>query len=206
LLTARPPEAIKPLLRRRWFLALCGLLIISAVVMGSLLISPVPAPKVSNYIQLTHDGLPKALVGTDGSRLYLGFARTINYNASIGILQMSASGGEPVRIPTGSRAILPLSVSSDGAALLVKDNQGTEYTGEIWRLPILGGSPIRLGGVAGQDATWSPDGKCCLLRRKRHVCGQERWDGIPKAGFGARPGLLCGMVASGNQTEVYRNR
>ena len=87
-----------------------------------------PAPKVSNYVQLTHDGLPKALVGTDGSRLYLGFARTINYNASIGILQMSASGGEPVRIPTGSRAILPLTVSNDGAELLVKDNQGTEYT------------------------------------------------------------------------------
>jgi serine/threonine protein kinase/Tol biopolymer transport system component len=158
-LTAGPPEAVKPLLRRRWFLALCGLLTIAAAFLVILFVSPLPAPKVSNYIQLTHDGQPKALVGTDGSRLYLGFARTINYNASIGILQMSASGGEPVRIPTGSRAILPLSVSSDGAALLVKDNQGTEYTGEIWRLPILGGSPIRLGGVAGQDAAWSPDGR-----------------------------------------------
>ena len=159
VLAAGPPEAAKPLLQRRWFLALSGLLIIAAALLAFLLMSPLPAPKVSNYVQLTHDGLPKALVGTDGSRLYLGFARTINYNASIGILQMSASGGEPVRIATGSRAILPLSVSNDGAELLVKDNQGTEYTGEIWRLPILGGSPLRLGGVAGQDAAWSPDGR-----------------------------------------------
>ncbi len=158
-LAAEPPKAVKPLRRRRWFQALSGLLILTAALLAFLLISPPPTPKVSNYVQLTHDGLPKALVGTDGSRLYLGFARTINYNASIGILQMSVSGGEPVRIPTGSRAILPLSVSNDGAELLVKDNQGTEYTGEIWRLPILGGSPLRLGGVTGQDAAWSPDGR-----------------------------------------------
>ena len=28
-------------------------------------------PKVSNYVQLTYDGQPKYLVGTDGPRLYL---------------------------------------------------------------------------------------------------------------------------------------
>ena len=59
-------------------------------------------PKATNYIQLTHDGLPKALVGTDGSRLYLGFARTINYSATAGILQMSASAANR----SGSRRLL----------------------------------------------------------------------------------------------------
>jgi Tol biopolymer transport system component len=118
----------------------------------------VPVPQVSNYVQLSHDGEPKALVGTDGSRLYLGFARTITYNATNGIMQMSASGGEPVRIPAASKAILPLNVSRDGAELLVKDNQGTDYTGQLWTLPILGGSPRRLAGLVGQDAAWSPDG------------------------------------------------
>ena len=72
------------------------------------LTAPRPVPKATNYVQLTHDGLPKALVGTDGSRLYLGFARTITYSATTGIMQMSASGGEPVRIPAASTAILPL--------------------------------------------------------------------------------------------------
>jgi len=137
-------------------------LIVVGVLLVSFLIRPVAVPKVSNYVQLSHDGQPKALVGTDGSRLYLGFARTITYNATIGIMQMSASGGEPVRIPAASRTILPLNVSPDGAELLVKDNQGTDYSGQLWRLPILGGSPHRLGSLVGQDAAWSPDDKMVI--------------------------------------------
>ena len=153
---AKPRE---PALQRQWLLPLAGLLAAAAFLVTALLTRPLPLPKVSNYVQLTHDGQPKALVGTDGSRLYLGFARTITYNATTGIMQMAASGGEPVRIPTASGAILPLSVSPDGTELLVKDNQGTDYTGQLWRLPILGGSPHRLGALVGQDAAWSPDGK-----------------------------------------------
>ena len=143
---------------RRWLWTLSGLAIGCAALLAVLMTRRLPVPKVSNYLQLTHDGRPKALVGTDGSRLYLGFARTITYNATIGIMEMSASGGEPVQIPAASRAILPLSVSRDGAELLVKDNQGTDYTGQLWRLPILGGTPSRLDSLVGQDAAWSPDG------------------------------------------------
>jgi eukaryotic-like serine/threonine-protein kinase len=148
----------KPLLQRPQILVLSGLLIVTAVLLAYLLTRPGPVPKVANYVQLTHDGQPKLLVGTDGSRLYLGFRMTIDYNVSSGIMQMSASGGEPVRIPAASRAILPLNISPDGSELLVKDNQGTEYRGSLWRLPILGGSPSRLGSLVGQDAAWSPDG------------------------------------------------
>jgi serine/threonine protein kinase/Tol biopolymer transport system component len=146
-------------LRLRWLLTLSAPLIVAAVLLAFFLTAPLPVPKATNYVQLSHDGLPKALVGTDGSRLYLGFARTINYSATNGIMQMSASGGEPVRITAASTAFLPLNVSRDGAEILVKDNQGTDYRGELWRLPILGGSPRRLGGIVGQDAAWSPDGK-----------------------------------------------
>jgi eukaryotic-like serine/threonine-protein kinase len=156
--TTGQSKPVKPPLQRRWLLALSGVLIVAAVLLAFLLMRPVPVPKVSNYVQLTHDGEPKGLVGTDGSRLYLGFARPTAYNATLGIMQMSTSGGEPVRIPAASRAILPLNVAQDGAELLVKDNQGTGYRGELWSLPILGGSPRRLGTVVGQDAAWSPDG------------------------------------------------
>jgi eukaryotic-like serine/threonine-protein kinase len=143
---------------RRWLQTFSGLLIVAALALAFFLTAPLPVPKATNYVQLTHDGLPKALVGTDGSRLYLGFARTITYSDSNGIMQMSVSGGDPVPIPAASTAILPLNVSPDGAEILVKDNQGTDYRGELWKLPILGGSPRRLGGLVGQDAAWSPDG------------------------------------------------
>ena len=144
--------------QRRWLLSFSALLIVAAVLLAYDWVRPLPVPKVSDYVQLTHDGQPKALVGTDGSRLYLGFARTLTFNASSSITQMSISGGDPVRIPAASNAILPLNISQNGAELLVKDNRGTDFMGQLWRLPILGGSPQRLGALVGQDAAWSPDG------------------------------------------------
>ena len=152
------PKPAAPVLFPRWLIPVAGLLM-TAMLLAFLLARPLPVAEVSNYVQLTHDGQPKALVGTDGSRLYLGFARPTAYNASVGITQMSALGGEPVPIQTGSRAILPLNVSQNGDELLVKDNQGTGYRGELWSLPVLGGSLRRLGSTAGQDAAWSPDGR-----------------------------------------------
>jgi eukaryotic-like serine/threonine-protein kinase len=144
--------------QRRWLLPFSVLLIVAAGLLAYYWVRPLPVPKVSNYVQLTYDGQPKALVGTDGSRLYLGFARTLTFNATSSITQMSISGGEPVRIPAASNAILPLNISQDGAELLVKDNRGTDFMGQLWRLPILGGTPQRLGALVGQDAAWSPDG------------------------------------------------
>jgi serine/threonine-protein kinase len=43
---------------RRWVLALAAAVIVTAAVVGYLLTRPLPAPKVSNYVQLTHDGQP----------------------------------------------------------------------------------------------------------------------------------------------------
>jgi eukaryotic-like serine/threonine-protein kinase len=175
--SSRPPSVVptstaahaKFSLQARWLWALSGLLILAAALPAYLLTRPLPTPMVSNYVQLTHDGQPKGLIGTDGSRLYLGFARPTTYNASVGITQMSTSGGEPVQIPTASRAVLPLNISPDGAELLVKDNQGGDYTGPLSRLPILGGSPHRLGAAVGQDAAWSPDGKLLIYADGNHL-------------------------------------
>ena len=153
--------------QRRWLLPFSLLLTLPAALLVYDWVRPQPVPKVSNYVQLTHDGGPKALVGTDGSRLYLGFSEPNPYN--IGIMQISVAGGEPVRVPASSKAILPLSVSQDGAELLVKDNQGTEFRGELWRLPILGGSPRPLGGLVGQDAAFSPDGKMLVYADRNEL-------------------------------------
>lgn len=113
------------------------------------------APKVSNYVQLTHDGQPKWLAATDGSRLYLDIGPS-----SLGsIAAISVAGGDPTRIPAPSPSMAIADVSPDGSELLVVDAQGDKGIGPLWSLPVLGGSPRRLGDITGNDATWSPDGK-----------------------------------------------
>src|SRR5271157_5639445 len=100
---------------RRWLPALTGAVIVAVAFVGYLLTRPLPVPHVSNYVQLTHDGEPKELVGTDGSRLYFRVGDRTLWR----IVEMSVSGGEPVRIQTPSETMDPVSVSPDGSDLLV---------------------------------------------------------------------------------------
>jgi eukaryotic-like serine/threonine-protein kinase len=54
--------------------------------------------------------------------------------------------------------MFPLSISSDGSELLVEEIQSpTAQTGPLWSVPILGGSPRRLGDILGSGGAWSPD-------------------------------------------------
>jgi serine/threonine protein kinase/Tol biopolymer transport system component len=117
---------------------------------------PAPAPKVSNYVQLTHDGQQKSLIGTEGSRLYL-WLTSRDYQ---GMAEMSTSGGEPRRmsiLPSANTSFLAL--SPDGSELLVVDGHGLPPTGSLWSVPMLGGSPRRIGDIEAYGAAWSPDGK-----------------------------------------------
>jgi len=139
---------------RRWPAVVAGIVVTVAAILAYLWTRPLPVPKVSNYVQLTHDGLPKQLVGTDGSRLYFRVGDRTLWR----IAQMSVSGGELGMIRTPSQTMDPLSISADGSDLLVSDWQEIGK-GPLWSLPVLGGSPRRLGDTVGMDGTWSPDGK-----------------------------------------------
>jgi eukaryotic-like serine/threonine-protein kinase len=152
-------------LRLRWIAALAGVLVFAAGTFAYFAMRSLPPPKVSNYVQITHDGEAKSLVGTDGSRLYLGMGTTTSH----GIAQVSITGGEPVRIPAASAAASPLNVSQDGAEVLVKETQGTGGMGQFWSLPILGGSPRQLGNIVGIDGAWSPDGGMLVYARRNEL-------------------------------------
>lgn len=133
--------------------------VLGAAIVGYLWIRTPPEPKVSNYVQLTHDGQRKSLIGTDGLRLYLGLGSSGN-SGSQGIAEMSISGGEPKRMPIlPSANMVPVDLSPDGSEILVVDGQGARPRGPLWRIPILGGSPRKLGETAGETAALSPDGK-----------------------------------------------
>src|SRR5207302_8713403 len=60
------------LAKRHKKVLLTGLATLAAtiVALAYWLVPPLPPPKVSGYAQITHDGRPKWLMGTDGSRLY----------------------------------------------------------------------------------------------------------------------------------------
>jgi eukaryotic-like serine/threonine-protein kinase len=141
--------------------AIALVVVIGAVGLAYILTRPAPLPKIANYVQLTHDGQQKSLIGTDGARLYLdlGEGRAGSF-ASHGIAEMSVSGGEPRKLSIApSPNMVPVDLSSDGSELLVVDGQGAPPKGPLWSLPILGGSPRRLADAVGESAAWSPDGK-----------------------------------------------
>ncbi len=122
---------------------------------------PAAAPRVANYVQLTHDGQQKSLIATDGSRLYLnsGEGRAGSF-ASRGVSEMSVAGGEPKKLSIlPSLNMAPVDLSPDGSELLVVDGQGAPPKGPLWSFPILNGSPRRLGDIVAETAAWSPNGK-----------------------------------------------
>jgi len=122
---------------------------------------PASVPKISNYVQLTHDGQQKSLIGSDGSRLYLGLgARNSGSLTFQGVGEMSVTGGDPRKVsilPSPDMVLLDL--SPDGSELLVVDGQGAPPKGPLWSVPLLGGSPRKLGEIVAETAAWSPDKK-----------------------------------------------
>ena len=140
---------------RSWLLVAGGVPVIAAAVFAYFLTRPLPVPKVSDYVQLTHDGQRKQIIATDGSRLYL----LLGTEFSRAVGEISVSGGEPTRIPTPSPNMAPLALSPDGSELLLVDGKGDPPSGPLWGLAVLGGSPRRLGDTEGNSAAWSPDGK-----------------------------------------------
>ena len=131
-----------------------GLLVIASLIY--LESRPLPHPKVSGYVPVTHDGHRKGLAGTDGSRIFFN-----EHPASVSVIaQVSSSGGEVAHVLVPAPTMSLLAVSADGATLLVADEVGqTAFHGPLWGVPVLGGSPRRLGEAAGQAAAWSPDGQ-----------------------------------------------
>src|ERR1700722_8158200 len=111
----------------------------------------VPALRVSQYTQITHDGYLKQLKGTDGSRLYF------DQDQPQPIGQVAISGGEIAPVPVAVPDPRLVDVSPDGSTFLVASvTEGLRKAYPLWSVRILGGSARHLSEVV--DAAWSPDG------------------------------------------------
>jgi len=132
-----------------------GALLTLAVILGYVPTRPAAAPRVLRTIQLTNTNRPKSGVVTDGSRLYFIEGQAV-------LSQTSVSGGDTFPVPnslehTGFSNVFD--ISPDGSALLMNTARGTSLDGPLWSVPVLGGSPRRLGILEGHAGAWSPGGK-----------------------------------------------
>jgi Tol biopolymer transport system component/DNA-binding winged helix-turn-helix (wHTH) protein len=126
-----------------------ALVILIAVVLW--LAQPSPLPRILGYTQITHDGLRKGNIFTDGERLYFEEMQGDRF----GVAQVSVSGGESsaLAMPFANTSITD--IASDGSAVLVGNFKGTQGPPALWSLPLPTGSPQRLADVSGHTAAWS---------------------------------------------------
>ena len=117
----------------------------------------VPALRISEYTQITHDGHAKHLKGTDGSRLYFDQDQYVDPGQLQAISQVAISGGEIAPVPVAVSAPWLVDVSPDGSTFLVTSiTGGLKKAYPLWSVRILGGSARHLSDAV--DAAWSPDG------------------------------------------------
>ena len=140
---------------RGWAVLIGGAVLIVAGILGYALTRPLAPPRVLRTVQLTNTNRPKSDLVTDGSRVYF------IENQSV-LSQTAVTGGETFPIPTSledTGFANVFDISRDGSALLMNTAHGTSLDGPLWSVPVLGGSPRRLGTLEGHAGAWSPDGK-----------------------------------------------
>ena len=149
---------------RSWQLVTFAAIFVSVAIIAAgarWMFSEPPPPRVLGTTKITHDGLSKLQVFTDGTRLYIS-ERKISDEF---VVQGSVAGGEtsPLLMPFPS--VYPTDISPDHSQLFLfeRDQTGREY--RAWLLPLPTGPPRRLADLVGHWGTWSSDGQHLLLAR-----------------------------------------
>jgi eukaryotic-like serine/threonine-protein kinase len=143
-----------PVLNRTvWAIALAVVLAIAGMLGWSYW--PQRPPRVLATTQITHDGIGKSRLLTDGSRLY-----ATETNGSL--MQVSVAGGETSRIPLPFAEFEIMDISPDHSQILANLSSGSErasgVSGEFWAIPLPSGSPHRVGDITGEWGKWTNDG------------------------------------------------
>jgi Tol biopolymer transport system component len=153
---ARATAGETPALRRWAPIALAGVaaLVATSMVLWLLLRTP-PAPKALGIHQITHTGHPKGGCVTDGARVYF----TDVVGGHLTPMAAPAAGGDAVPIPMPLRDAWVIGISPDNSELMVGTPAPDGQHADLWYVPILGGSPHRVGDLVVDDAADTPDGQ-----------------------------------------------
>jgi serine/threonine protein kinase/Tol biopolymer transport system component len=156
-LSDRPHFAPSATSRLRRRLAWAAIGVVTFALVGVLLrLASTPAPpKLGEAVQITHDGLPKTGLVTDGARLY--FQETVGSRPVAS--QVSVQGGETAQISTPLKDMVFFDISPDRSELMIGQLKLGEFDSPVWILPVPAGSPRRLADVAAHDGAWSLDGR-----------------------------------------------
>jgi Tol biopolymer transport system component len=115
---------------------------------------------VSGRRQITHDGLVKSNLASDGSVLY--FTEISGENSFIS--RVPAAGGDVSKFLSSFPSVRLLDVSTVHSSLLAAENTvGPSSNNPFWVYPLQGGPARRFGNLSGQEALWAPDGQHVLL-------------------------------------------
>jgi Tol biopolymer transport system component/DNA-binding winged helix-turn-helix (wHTH) protein len=134
-------------------LVIITLAIVSAAILARLF-RPLAPLKLTRTVQLTSDSREKfPQLVTDGLRIY--FSELANNHWKLSVIPLS--GGEPTALPLPFPDCQVVNISPDKSTLLIREGRPIEDQ-PLWRVPILAGSPRRMGNIVAHDASWSPDG------------------------------------------------
>jgi Tol biopolymer transport system component/DNA-binding winged helix-turn-helix (wHTH) protein len=154
------------------YVAILSVLVVAAVVYRLL---PTQPPRVLGFTQITHDGLRKGQIFTDGERLYFQELEGDHFVVS----QVSVAGGETSVVPTPFQNVSIGGITPDGSALFIGSFQGTANGSEAWLMPVPGGSPRRLGDLVATSVAWSPDGSQIVFSQGPEIYVAKSVDNKP---------------------------
>jgi len=133
--------------------AAAAVLLVLAAMLGYRLIPSQP-PRVLGFNQITHDGLFKFQIASDGERLYVNEMQGDHFVVN----QVSVAGGETSSVPTPFANLAIRGIAPNGSALIVTSFQGTGGKADTWSVPLPSGPPRRLSDQPVDSLAWSPDG------------------------------------------------
>jgi Tol biopolymer transport system component len=123
-------------------------------------------PTFATANQITHDGLAKSAVLSDGSALYVAEEKDGHQVIS----KIVPGTGEQSTITTPFADVRALDVSPDHKSLLASPTHAGARNRELWTIPLNRVASVRLGKLSADDAAWSPDGE-----QLASVRGHEIW-------------------------------
>ena len=122
-----------------------------------------PLPQVSRIVQLTENGgaRPGEPLYTDGPRVYYQWNGPLAADWQLRQVLLNRDRDTPVGIPAGKFHVRGLSPDdTEFVAISFIAGQPT-----VWRIPVAGGSPRRVGSLIADDIAWSHDGSIFAYAR-----------------------------------------